>query len=266
MRINPPFQIWQETDGTPLDLGYIYVGTANTNPITNPVQLYWDTANSIAAAQPIRTVGGYAMRNGSPAAFYTAASDYSITVQNRNAVQVYTAASLTQNLGVSELDSAGIATALLTQFYQKSVVLPISSSVGVQDTFGGGSNWWEWSNDGWISVTNGALLDVPFPALVPGTLITKVELKVKKAAGTVTLTWLKRDTEIGTPANIVTETNLATIFAGHTSGAWSVKTWTGSYTTLAEDHHFIRVLQGSADQADFAGGWVTCQPMLPFAP
>lgn len=85
-----PYQYFTETDGSALEAGYIYIGTANLNPETNPIQLYWDEALSIPAAQPILTSGGYPARNGTPAPLYVNASDYSITVKNRNSHLVYT--------------------------------------------------------------------------------------------------------------------------------------------------------------------------------
>lgn len=92
--VNPPFPLFTDADGQPLDDAYIYIGTANQNPVSNPITVYWDAALTIAAAQPIRTSGGYPVRNGSPARFYTN-SDYSILVRDKNGAFVYTAASET---------------------------------------------------------------------------------------------------------------------------------------------------------------------------
>ena len=55
------------------------------------MNVFWDAALSIPAAQPIRTVGGYASRNGSPGNLYVSADTYSITVRNRNQVFVFSA-------------------------------------------------------------------------------------------------------------------------------------------------------------------------------
>lgn len=92
--VNPPFPLFTDADGQPLDDAYIYIGTANQNPVSNPITVYWDSALTIAAAQPIRTSGGYPVYNGTPARFYTA-SDYSILVRDKNGAFVYTAASET---------------------------------------------------------------------------------------------------------------------------------------------------------------------------
>ncbi len=76
-----------DLDGSPLDAGYIYYGTVNLNPETNPVTVYWDLACTQPVAQPVRTLNGYASRNGTPANVY-ANSDYSMTVKNRKGALV----------------------------------------------------------------------------------------------------------------------------------------------------------------------------------
>lgn len=87
-----PFSQYFDLDGTPLDGGRIYFGAANQNPETSPVAVYWDAAGTQPAAQPIRTLNGYSVRNGAPALVYTAA-DYSVMVRNRAGKQVYYVAS-----------------------------------------------------------------------------------------------------------------------------------------------------------------------------
>lgn len=89
--VNPPFPLFTDADGQPLDDAYIYIGTANQNPVSNPITVYWDSALTITATQPIRTSGGYPVYNGTPARFYTN-SDYSILVRDKNGAFVYTAA------------------------------------------------------------------------------------------------------------------------------------------------------------------------------
>jgi hypothetical protein len=89
LSIEPPFPAFADADGQPLDDGYILIGAVNLNPITNPIAVFFDAALTIAAAQPIRTSGGYPVYQGTPARIYTA-SDYSIQVQNKNGTVVYT--------------------------------------------------------------------------------------------------------------------------------------------------------------------------------
>jgi hypothetical protein len=87
--IIPPFPVFNDLDGKPLENGFIYIGTANLNPETAPINVFWDSALTVPAAQPVRTVGGFLSRNGSPANIYMAEETYSITVRNVKKVFVY---------------------------------------------------------------------------------------------------------------------------------------------------------------------------------
>lgn len=88
LSIQPPFPIFTESDGLPLENGYIWIGAAFLPPQTNPIQVYWDAALTVQATQPIRTLGGYPSRNGTPARLYVNAP-YSILVQNKNGSTIY---------------------------------------------------------------------------------------------------------------------------------------------------------------------------------
>lgn len=113
--VNPPFPIFTGSDGTPLDDAYIYIGTANQNPVSNPITVYWDATLTIPASQPIRTNAGYPVYNGSPARFYVA-SNYSILVRDKNGAFVYTAANESdQATGFSASYSSQSITATLNQ-------------------------------------------------------------------------------------------------------------------------------------------------------
>jgi hypothetical protein len=68
--VEQPFKIYTGLDGKPLNDGFIYFGQPNQNPQTKPVTVYWDAAGTIPAAQPLRTLGGYIVRAGAPAAVF----------------------------------------------------------------------------------------------------------------------------------------------------------------------------------------------------
>jgi hypothetical protein len=89
LSIQPPYPAFAGADGLPLENGYIWVGTVNLNPQVNQIAVYWDSALTIAAAQPIRTLNGYPVYLGTPSRFY-AASDYSIQVLDSKGTVVYT--------------------------------------------------------------------------------------------------------------------------------------------------------------------------------
>lgn len=110
LSIQPTYPIFTDIDGQPLEAGYIWIGTANLNPLTNPISVYWDAALTQPAAQPIRTVGGYPVNSGTPARLYVN-SDYSIQVQNRNGSVVYSAPAATERLSDVVIDGLTISSA-----------------------------------------------------------------------------------------------------------------------------------------------------------
>lgn len=87
-----PFPQYFDTSGSPLNAGRLYFGLTGQNPETSPTTVYWDTAGTQPAAQPIITSNGYTMRAGTPAVVY-AAGDYSLTVKTSRGRMIYTAAS-----------------------------------------------------------------------------------------------------------------------------------------------------------------------------
>jgi hypothetical protein len=95
LSIQPTFPIFTETNGLPLENGYIWIGAANLDPQGNPINVFWDAALTIPAAQPIRTLNGYPSRNGTPGRLYVN-SDYSIRVQNSKGSLVYSAPAATE--------------------------------------------------------------------------------------------------------------------------------------------------------------------------
>lgn len=83
-----PFPFFADLDGSPLDNGDLYFGEVNQNPITNPVEVYWDSAGTQPAAQPVKVMNGYAVRAGTPALIF-AEDDYSLTVKNSKGSLVF---------------------------------------------------------------------------------------------------------------------------------------------------------------------------------
>jgi hypothetical protein len=89
LSIQVPFPVFQDRDGQPLDNGYVWIGTANLNPQTNPVVAYFDAALTIVAAQPLRTLNGYISNAGTPAQVYVDGVNFSILVQDSKGSMVY---------------------------------------------------------------------------------------------------------------------------------------------------------------------------------
>ena len=122
--ITPPFPIFTDLDGEPLEAGYIWIGVENLPPQTNPQAVYWDEALTQPAAQPVRTQGGYPVNSGTPARLY-AAGAYSILVQERRGMLVYNALSetvLTSSADVTFLQSGTGAVTRSGQSKMRDVV------------------------------------------------------------------------------------------------------------------------------------------------
>lgn len=101
----PPFPLFGNTDGQPLDAGFIYVGVENLEPISNPISIYWDYDLTILASQPIRTLGGYPSIGGTPAIFYTNSS-YSIVVKDKKSRIVFSSPSVSNDANKLRSDLA----------------------------------------------------------------------------------------------------------------------------------------------------------------
>lgn len=83
VQIAPPYAVFNDSNGTPLNTGYLYFGVVQLNPETAPIAVYWDSNLTIPAAQPIRTINGFPSRDGSPATLY-ASGAFSVTVRDKN--------------------------------------------------------------------------------------------------------------------------------------------------------------------------------------
>lgn len=99
LSVQSPYPIFTDIDGQPLEDGYVWIGTANLDPQTNPINVYWDKALTLLAPQPIRTLAGYPANSGTPARLYVNGDDYSIRVMNKNGSTLYSAANKTEAIG-----------------------------------------------------------------------------------------------------------------------------------------------------------------------
>ena len=48
LSIQPTYPIFTDIDGQPLEDGYVWIGTANLDPQTNPINVYWIAATALA--------------------------------------------------------------------------------------------------------------------------------------------------------------------------------------------------------------------------
>jgi hypothetical protein len=131
---NPPYPSYFDVDGSPLEDGYIYFGAANQNPETNPITVYWDSAYTQPALQPIRTSGGFTYRAGTPANIYVS-TDFSITVRDKNRRLVYSKllseGQTTAEVNLQYSTQAITATAAQTVFGLSTAYTPGNNSLAV---------------------------------------------------------------------------------------------------------------------------------------
>jgi len=100
-RVSTPFPIYSDTDGTPLDAGFIFIGQKGKNPIASPIAIFYDAAMTMPAENPLRTRNGYVVRNGAPREVFTADPIVSILVQNKRNEPVWNAAFINLNPGIT---------------------------------------------------------------------------------------------------------------------------------------------------------------------
>jgi hypothetical protein len=134
LSIQPPYPAFADVDGQPLDNGYVWVGVANLNPQVNPIAVFWDSALTIAAPQPIRTLNGYPSRSGTPARFY-AGSDYSIQVLDSKGSLVYTSLNGNANSGSASANATGNGTQTIFPVTSKPFAIYINGVYQNQNTY-----------------------------------------------------------------------------------------------------------------------------------
>lgn len=91
--ILPPYPPFLGKNGKPLDQGNIYVGVAGSDPVTSPISLFWDADLTQPASQPLRTVAGFIVNNGTPSQVYGAPALFSISVRDRFQVVQFSSSS-----------------------------------------------------------------------------------------------------------------------------------------------------------------------------
>lgn len=82
--IQTPYVHYTDKSGQPLQNGYVYFGTANLDPQVSPITVYWDAACTIPAQQPVRTLNGYPVWNGTPTNVYATVDNFSSKIYDQN--------------------------------------------------------------------------------------------------------------------------------------------------------------------------------------
>lgn len=100
-RVSTPFPVYNDTDGTSLDAGFIFIGSVNSNPINSPIAIFYDAELTMPAENPARTRNGYIVKNGAARQLFCAEPIISILVQNKRKENVWNSASVNLNPGVT---------------------------------------------------------------------------------------------------------------------------------------------------------------------
>lgn len=103
-----PFDVIIGLNGHPLNGGRVYIGEPNKDPEAYPLPVFWDADGTIPAAQPLETSGGYVVRAGTPARWWTTGA-YSITVRDRQGRQVWHAARVAFEIANGSVTTAALA-------------------------------------------------------------------------------------------------------------------------------------------------------------
>lgn len=144
LRLSNPIPVFFDASGKPLDGGKIYVGAAGSDPETSPVDCYWDSALTIPATQPLRTLGGLIVNGTTPANVFIDASDYAIKVADSNGAQIDYSASVyidTSSFQPRDSDLDAIAALSTTAFGRALLTLAdqtaLKAAVGYSPFTGG---------------------------------------------------------------------------------------------------------------------------------
>lgn len=118
-KLSNPVPVFFDQLGELLDGGYIYIGAPNADPQSQPLDIFWDIARTIPAAQPLRTAAGRIVNGATPASVFFAEADFSSRVLDANEALVdYQASTFLSNASFQPLDQdlSAIATAGTTAY------------------------------------------------------------------------------------------------------------------------------------------------------
>lgn len=136
-KVNNPIPIFVDARGALLDGGKIYLGVANGDPENDPIVAYWDSALTIVAAQPLRTIGGRIVNGAAPATVFVSQDDYSVRVRdNDDSLVDYSPTNFISGISYQPLDSDLTAIAALgTTDFGRSL-LALANQAALQTAVG----------------------------------------------------------------------------------------------------------------------------------
>tara|TARA_R110000851_G_scaffold143022_3_gene281835 strand:- start:2840 stop:6436 length:3597 start_codon:yes stop_codon:yes gene_type:complete len=132
-KVSDPYPVFYDLEGDPLEAGYIYIGEYELDPVGNPKPAYWDVALTVPAAQPVRTLAGRPVNEGSQIGVLYVSGEYSILVQD-NLEQLVVSDDVETCKTFAERAEAAAAAALagnvyLTRTEAEATVIPIEANL-----------------------------------------------------------------------------------------------------------------------------------------
>lgn len=142
-QVLPPFPIFTDIDGSPLDDGLIHVGQAPEGSIPS---LFWDRELTVPTTSPIQTIDGYPSNAGVRSRFYSSEPTYSITVVNKHGTVVYQSPSYSSSVewSRSQLTSAINTSSEMLNSQSVSIWEFAEQATGYSP--GGDPNAWDWAD------------------------------------------------------------------------------------------------------------------------
>jgi hypothetical protein len=144
-KVANPSPLYLDGRGALLDSGFVYVGVPAADPeiVGNRLALFWDKDKTVAAPQPLRTLGGVVVNGQNPAFVFLNEANYSMTIKDADGVLVqYIPSAMDTGDPVSsyqplDSDLTAIA-ALATTAYGRSLLLlanqaALKSATGIPD-------------------------------------------------------------------------------------------------------------------------------------
>lgn len=154
--ILPPYPMFFDLAGKPLEGGSVYIGEAGYEARSKPKASFFDMALTVptgtSTGAAVRTSGGYPTFNGAARMIYVD-GDFSITVLDRNGVLLYT--SLSRSLAYAIDSSTVTALGLDDRLLYRSATEPSPTAAGAL-WFDTGTNVLKRrnaTNTGWIDVS-----------------------------------------------------------------------------------------------------------------
>lgn len=146
-KLGNPFPYFIDSEGALLHAGQIYIGAAGTNPEIeeNRISVFWDSALTLPAPQPLTTIGGYIVDGETPSNIFFAEADYSMMVRDANGHQVAYSPSAAEAGGAVyqplDADLTAISAIATTPFGRTLLALAnaaaLKAAAGVTDFTGG---------------------------------------------------------------------------------------------------------------------------------